>query len=230
MKNKFGEVDVWEKEYVRFEGWNTLRQRRIQKKEARLIARWLIAQQLPHYDILEIGCGNGYVGICVIKILKEHAMSFSYHFTDLLPRCIERTRKQVCNAGMSENGLRFSVLDVYQAEQVLGAESQQIIISTGFASAATHKDAIPVVARILQKDGLLIADFVNNMSLSIFLTSVLRSIKRYKEYRRGIGKSYHFGILGVRDFFARYGLHLIEHRALRVRRNPIVCMFKKTII
>lgn len=227
MTQKTGDSDKWKGEYVRFGGWNTQRQRRIQEKEARLIFKWLIELNLSRYDILEIGCGNGYVGIRVAELLTEKAVPFCYHFTDLLPQCVAQTRGLAQRSRVSETDTRFSVLDVYRLDQTFEKESQSIIISTGFASAATYQAAVPFVSKILKEEGVLIADFVNNLSLLVFLSTPVRSLSRLRQYRSGSGKSYHFGILGIRNFFTKNRLHLVKSRALRIRRNPLVCMFIK---
>ncbi len=224
-----GDLKKWRGEFLRFGGWSTPSQRRIQALEARRVAHWLLERNLVHYPIIEIGCGDGFVGLCIIRILQKHGKTFSYHFTDLLPECIDAAQKNVAGAGLPVQGVQFSTLDIFCARKTLGLSSCAIIVSTGFASAATYKDAVPEVVALLQPGGILIADFVNHLSLFSVLLSPWQSVLRFREYLKSTGKYYHFGILGIRDFFGENGLHLVRHSALRMRRNPILCMFEKRL-
>lgn len=65
------------------------------KKEARQILNWLSALDWPHLDILEIDCGNGYLGLRILDELERRNRSFTYTFSDLLEECLEVSQKTV---------------------------------------------------------------------------------------------------------------------------------------
>lgn len=224
--------EKWLESSKRFSGWDTSKQRDVQQEEANLTAKWLLALKLPQYDILEIGCGNGFFGKILIEKLLAAGAPFTYHFTDFLPECLDKAKDTTRALGVSEK-LSFSVLDVYEIDSITPPSSQQIIVSTGFASPATYAQAVPKVARVLKKDGILICDFVNHFSPLVFLSRPFYSIKKlaHSIYVLLTGGSaeerYHFGIFGVRSFFKTHGLTLKSAAAIRFRRNPIICMFWK---
>ena len=112
---------------------------------------------------MEIGCGNGLLGKLIIKDLVKQKKDFSYCFTDLVTDCLKKTEKNVGKFSKLVQ-VSFKQLDVYQADKQLGKETQQVIISTGFAAAATYKQAVPKVTKTLRKRGVLIADFINHFS------------------------------------------------------------------
>lgn len=221
-----GDVYKWRDAFAHFDAWDTPRQRKVQEQEARVITRWLIDLRLPRYDILEIGSGNGRVGKTVSKELLERGVDFSYCFSDLLPECVEKSRDTMKDF-TEPHRLSFMVLDATEANRVLGERSQTIIISTGFVSAATSKHTLPSIAKTLKNDGVLIVDFINHFSPLVFLSQPIRSLQRAWNYTRNKGKSYHLGSFGIKEFFVAHGLLRVRHRAIRLRMNPLLYMFRK---
>jgi predicted O-methyltransferase YrrM len=222
-----GDASKWKKQFDDFKAWDTPRQRSVQEREARVIVSWLVGLKAPRYDILEIGCGNGLVGKRIIEGLIAAGADFSYCFSDLLPQCLETSRLTLGEAARDPR-ISFITLDVYEADAVLKKGSQQIIISTGFASAATYRAAVPVVAALLREGGMLIADFVNILSPVVFFARPIELTKQLIATVRGSGSAYHMGHIGIKKFFAQHGLSLVACRSLRLRRNPIMCMFTKS--
>ncbi len=222
-----GDISKWRDAFDRFGSWDTDRQRKVQEREARVILGWLLELGLDRYDILEIGCGNGRVGECIVQGFLERGIDFSYCFSDLLLESVERARSNLAHFSDPDK-LSFRTLDVFDAETVLGKASQHIIVSTGFVSAATQRLAIPIVASLLEKGGVLIGDFINHFSPAVFLSRPVSSIMGVWKYIKGTGKSYHLGIFGIRSAFGAVGLTLERSRTIRLRRNPIICMFRKT--
>ena len=224
MNQKQGDPHKWREFFHRDEKWDTKTSRKIHIKEAAQILKWLLALDLPKYNILEIGCGNGNIAKIVIDELERRGLDFTYHLTDLVPECLEFTKKRLQNV-KDPKKLKFSILDVYQAAKTLGKESQSIIISTGHEAAATYKDAVPEVAKILKKDGVLICDFINHKSISLFLrrfpTFFLRLIKVIPL------KSYHFGKTGIKEYFAKHDLQMLGLKNLGLWSMPLLGMFKK---
>lgn len=221
-----GDILKWRDAFDRFGSWDTRRQRKVQEREAKVILGWLLDLKRDRYDILEVGCGNGRVGEYIVQNLLDRKIDFSYCFSDLLPESVERARSNLARFPEPDN-LSFRTLDIFEAEMALGKGSQYIIISTGFVSAATQRLAIPVVASLLERNGVLIGDFINHFSPAVFLSRPLSSIVGIWKYIKGTGKSYHLGIFGIREAFGAQGLKLERSKAIRLRRNPIICMFKK---
>lgn len=223
-----GDSIKWRKDFDAFDRWDSPQQRSVQKKEADVILKWLLELSRGHYAITEIGCGNGYVGSLIVQGLAAAGKPLSYRFTDILPECIECSKETVRRMVGLDPRVAFSTLDVYRAVDIYGPSSQDIIISTGFASAATYKDVIPLVAKLLKEDGVLISDFVNHASPVLFFANPVLSIKRLARFLSRVGKMYHFGVFGLKRVFGAEGLRLVRHRTVRFRRNPLLCMFIKS--
>lgn len=223
--------DKWRKVSQDNQFWNSKKARSVQHRESEVIIKYLTSLNLSRYDILEIGCGNGYVGLCICRYFKENDIKFTYHFTDLLDECVHKTQETLESFKLKD-AITCSVLDIFNADHVISKGSQAVIISTGFASAATYKSAVPTVAKFLKKEGVLIADFVNNMSPPLFIRHPIKSISRIwsldRDAKSSESKYYHFGILGIRRYFKMHGLNLVKSRSIGLMKNPIICMFKKT--
>ncbi len=218
MKN---DIQKWRTLFESYNAWDDKRARRVQGIESKVILRWLLDLKLPKYEILEVGCGNGYMGSLISSYFLKHNIDFKYHFTDLLPECIETTKKNL-SSFPNQSLLRFSVLDVLKIDEVLGVGSQKIILSTGYASAATYKDAVPVVARSLGHKGILICDFVNHLSPIVFWINPRRRIKYFLDAIKGKN-----AFKEQKKVFVMNNLHFIKSKIIRFRRNPIVAMFQK---
>lgn len=222
-----GDISKWRDAFDRFGSWDTDRQRKVQEREARVILAWLLDLKRDRYDIFEVGCGNGRVGEYIAQGLLDREIDFSYCFSDLLPESVERARSNLARFAAPQK-LSFRVLDIFEAETVLGKASRQIIVSTGFVSAATQRSAIPIVASVLRDGGILIADFINHFSPVILFSRPLASFVGIWRHIKRTGKSYHLGIFGIKQAFEAAGLILERSKAIRLRRNPIICMFRKT--
>jgi SAM-dependent methyltransferase len=190
-----------------------------------VILEWLLALNYDSYSILEIGCGTGYLGKLIIEGLLKSNKAVEYEFSDLLPECIRLSKEMVKELESKTCRIRFRVLDVYEIEEKLMPGSQSIILSTGFASAATYVNAVPKVAQVLDKNGVLICDFVNNFSPLLFLNLPLF-------FRNFLGflwkkKPYFFGKLGLKSYFGSHQLEIVRSQTLNWKRNPILMQFKK---
>lgn len=220
-----GNVRKWKKAFREHNKWNGRSARRVQKLEAKIILKWLTKLDRAEYRILEIGCGNGLVGRTIIEGLKKSGKVFSYHFTDLLNECIELTKKTIGNLEQ-ESDIKLSLLDVYEADESLGENTQDIIVSTGFASAASYRGSVPMISKILKEDGILICDFVNHLSPFLLLRRP-HYLFQYLFNSKSPLDSYHFGIIGIRNFFKNHDLVLVQSDTLTWKRTPLLCMFQK---
>jgi len=225
-----GDVSKWENVSKREQYWNIGRARKIQELESQKIIQWLIDLKLSKYQILEVGCGNGYLGYLIISALRERSFPVSYQFTDLVEECLKRTEKRLRKLSDGQ-GISFKKLDVFLIDKALGSESQEIIISTGFVAAATYKQAVPKVAKVLKPKGILICDFVNHFSLPIFFENWQRSIQGMRSAKANAknpdSKNYHFGKKGIKEYFGAFGLELVKMTTIDWRRNPLLTMFRK---
>ncbi|EKD48012.1 MAG: hypothetical protein ACD_65C00165G0001 [uncultured bacterium] len=217
-----GDKQKWLEAFIKHHRWDGDKAKKIQELEARNICKWLLDLDLQKYDVLEIGCGNGYLGKMIIKELADKKKVFTYHFTDLLEECIDTTKKTL--EGVPNGNIKFDTLDVYKINEKIKPRSQGIIISTGFASAASHKDAVPLVSETLREGGILICDFINHLSPILFIMQLPKYILNCTKR----SKSYHFGKIGIKKFFRSSNLELLKSKTISFRRNPILCMFKKT--
>lgn len=210
--------------------WDSEKAKKIQKTESRIIIKWLKDLKLPRYDILEIGCGNGYVGREIADWLLSEGLEFTYHLTDLLPTCLEKTKENFSDFAARDK-IKYSLLDIYEADKILGEKSQKIIISTGFASAASYKNAIPITSKLIENGGILISDFINHFSPLVFLLNGKKSFTRLVNLKKHMNdpnsKYYHFGRKGIKEYFGSHGLDLIKMKTVGLRRNPLIAMFRK---
>lgn len=86
-----------------------------------------------------------------------------------------------------------------------------VILSFGRACAASYKTVAPEVARITKPGGLVIMDFINHRSLYDLLRR--RNWKRLLTHKKLLAeneKYYHFGRTGIAEFYAQYGLRMLE--------------------
>lgn len=225
-----GDLSKWLKIGQELNYWDSQKAKAIQQKEAEIISHWLKGLNLPSLDILEVGCGNGFLGKLIIQDLIKQKKKFSYCFTDLIPECLNKTKVTLGRFGKLPQ-VSCEQLDVYQIDKKLEKESQQIIISTGFAAAATYKQAVPKVARVLQRGGILICDFVNHFSPAVWLPQPLSVVKLLLKFRKEsqdpAGKRYHIGRIGIKECFKKFGLTIGDMTSVGWRRNPLLVLFTK---
>ncbi len=225
-----GNVEKWREAFVQEAGWDNSTYRTIQAAEFDHVLNWILELNLDRYDILELGCGNGLLAYLICDRLLKSGTDFSYRVTDLLPEAVEATRKRF--QGFPEiDRIAFQTLDIYEIVERLGAESQSLIVSTGHASAATYRRAVPLAAQTLKPGGVLICDFINHFSPRRFFPNVPGSLRRLVDVSRRRHEEsmdlYHFGRLWVREFFARFGLRLVRIKGIGWLNYPLLALFEK---
>ena len=150
-----GNVDKWREAFRHEEGWNNRTYQAIQRAEAPLIAGWLKGTGLDRMEILELGCGNGLLASLLCRWLAKEGIDFSYRVTDLLPEAVDSAREKFRDFPQPER-ISFQSLDIHDLVKDLGPASQSLIVSTGHASAASYRWAVPLVAESLKPGGTLI--------------------------------------------------------------------------
>jgi len=196
----------WRRAFFKSESWNSPKAQKVQKIEAEIALQWLLGMGLERYDILEIGCGGGSFGYAVVSYLLAQGIPYSYCFSDIVPECIEQAKIKMADLNQT-GGVTYRILDVFTLDKAIDCSSQDIIISTGYASAATYKDAVPVVSRVLKPEGVLICDFINHFSPLLMAQKFPGSFSQALNALRGKGSSspkhYHFGRLGIKNYGPR---------------------------
>ena len=225
-----GNVEKWREAFVEESGWDNSTYRAIQAAEFGHVLKWILELRRERYDILELGCGNGLLAFLICDELRKSKADFSYRVTDLLPEAVEATRRRF--EGFPEiDRIGFTTLDIYEIVDQIGPGSQSLIVSTGHASAATYRRAVPLVAQTLRPGGVLICDFINHFSPRRFFPNVPGSLKRLLDVRRRRHEEsmdlYHFGRLWIREFFGRSGLRLVWLKGIGWLNYPLLAMFEK---
>ncbi len=141
--------------------------------------------------ILDIGCGFG-----LIDIFLAQKMSHNLIICDISEIALDQAKKNIKAAGL-ENRIKIEKKDVYNLDYP--DNYFDVVLSFGYASAATYPGVQQEVHRILKPNGILIIDFINHLSLYRLLFSPLRIWKDFLEYCQK--KSYYFGILGIKKYF-----------------------------
>ena len=220
---KNDQIKKWVSEFRVRNNWDSAKQRKVQEKEAKYIYNFFKKIALPNKNILEIGSGNGYLGAYLIELFSKNE-KIKYTFSDLIPECVELCKKNTVL--LKNDNIFYKVLDVYNPGNISG---YNIIISTGYASAATYKEAVPILAKNIQSGAYLICDFVNHFSIFVFFQHPYNRLKQFIKYllKKSDKKNYHFGKLGIKNYFGVYDLKLVKINSLRFRRNPFIAVFKK---
>ena len=225
-----GNVDKWREAFRDEEGWNNRAYQAIKHAEAPLIASWLRQMGLKRVDILELGCGNGLLALLLCRRLAEEGIDFSYRVTDLLPEAVDSAREKFRDFPQPRR-IGFQALDIHDIIPELGRASQTLIVSTGHASAASYRWAVPLVAESLKPGGTLICDFINHLSPRRLLPNLPGALARFNQVRTHRQEPemdlYHFGRFWVADYFGQYGLKKVRFKGVGWLNYPLLAMFKK---
>lgn len=223
-------IKKWKGISKRYQFWDSKKARKTQRLESEIIIKWLKNKGCSSYSILEIGCGNGYLGKQIISYFLKSMVNFKYNFTDIIPENLEKTKENL-DYLKTNKGVKLSILDVFLIDKVLAKDSQDIIISTGFTAAATYKQAVPKVAKVLKPGGVLICDFINHFSLPVFLSEFPKILTRLVCLKNNaldpLSKRYHLGKFGIKEYFGLYNLNLEVIKPIGWGKNPLIAMFIK---
>jgi SAM-dependent methyltransferase len=154
--------------------------------------------------VLDLGCGHG----------------------DLTPLLLAEPRLEIVGLDLSAAALgqfrarlgarlpdRLTLARASVYELPFADATFDVVVSFGYASAASYEGAEWEVARVLRPGGVAVVDFVSP-SLYRWLVSPLPTWRWYRRYRDPAQAQYHFGRLGLREHFGPAGLRLEAIRYL----------------
>ena len=151
--------------------------------------------------LLDIGCGFG-----EIDVLLAQNTNFKIIGCDISKRCIDVAREKVKSYGFEER-IKIEEGDVFHL--AYPDNYFDVVVSFGYASAATYKGAQSEVARVLKSGGLLICDFANLLCIYKIMNVPLR----WKRLINEEGKHYNtLTARGIEEYFGRYQLKFVSQR------------------
>jgi len=149
--------------------------------------------------VLDIGCGNG-----IIDIMLANQTNFKITGCDISDVALNEAKK---NAEKERATIIFEKQDVFKLDYP--DNYFDVVFSFGYASTASFRGAQERIYRILKPGGLLILDFVNHLSLYKVLR-FRKNLIRFRVYKNEKTKYYHFGGLGIREYFEKIGFSFVS--------------------
>ncbi|MBD3207833.1 MAG: methyltransferase domain-containing protein [Candidatus Nealsonbacteria bacterium] len=125
--------------------------------------------ELERGKLLDIGCGFG-----EIDLLLAQYTDFEITGCDISETALDNARQNVKKAGL-ESEIKIEKADVYNFHYP--DNHFDVILSTGYVSAATYPGVQKEVARVLKPGGILVCDFINHLSLYKILKAGIRILK-----------------------------------------------------
>ncbi|MCC7372951.1 MAG: class I SAM-dependent methyltransferase [Chloroflexi bacterium] len=148
--------------------------------------------------VLDLGCGHGDLTPLLLNESRLEIVA-----VDLSAAALGQFRAR--QAGRLPDRLRLTRASVY--ELPFADAAFDVVVSFGYASAASYAGAESEVARVLRPGGLAIIDFVSP-SLYRWVAAPRATARWLQRYRDPSQEQYHFGRLGLREHFAPARLHL----------------------
>jgi|GEM_PF-1226602 len=119
--------------------------------------------------LLDIGCGFG-----EIDLLLSQYTDFEITGCDISETALDNARQNIKKAGLGSE-IKIEKADVYNFHYP--DDYFDVILSTGYVSAATYPGVQKEVARVLKPEGILVCDFINHLSLYKILKAGFRILK-----------------------------------------------------
>jgi SAM-dependent methyltransferase len=154
--------------------------------------------------VLDLGCGHGDLTPLLLEDPRLEIVGL-----DLSAAALDRFQTRLGRRLPARLGLTQA--SVYELPFQDGAFD--VVVSFGYASAASYTGAEWQVARVLRPDGVALVDFANP-SLYHWLAAPGPTIRWLQRYRDPTQAQYHFGRRGLRRHFEPTGLRLDAVRYL----------------
>jgi SAM-dependent methyltransferase len=146
-------------------------------------------------NLLDIGCGFGEIDILLAK-----KTNFKITGIDISKNALNIFNEKILKKELT-NKINIEEGDVYNLKYP--DNYFDIILSFGYVSAATYNDVQKEVYRVLKPGGILICDFINELSFYKFLNTLKRTLK-------GKRIPYFINSSGIRNEFEKNNLILKE--------------------
>ena len=177
--------------------------RRTAEETLRLLAPELA--RLPaggRLRVLDLGCGHG--DLTPLLLLRDSRLEIVA--MDLSAAALGQFRARLDGPpSLADDRLALTRASVY--ELPFADETFDVVVSFGYASAASYEGAEWEVARVLRPGGVAIVDFAKP-SLYHWLAAPGPTWRWLQRYRDPAEAQYHFGWRGLRAHFEPAGLHL----------------------
>lgn len=183
----------------------TLTCRRTAEEALGLIAPEL-ARLVPgsRLRVLDLGCGHGDLTPLLLEDQRLEIVAL-----DLSSAALEQFRERL--GERCQERLRLARASVY--ELPFRDATFDVVVSFGYASAASYDGAEWEVARVLRPGGVAVVDFANP-SLYHWLAAPRLTSRWLRRYRDSSHAQYHFGQRGLRQHFGRASLQVEAIRYL----------------
>jgi ubiquinone/menaquinone biosynthesis C-methylase UbiE len=186
----------------------------------RIVLDWINSESAS--KLLDIGCGYG----GFTKILSDKT-NLKITAIDMEDEAISKTKEKLSGTDV-----------VVEKQDVLnmsyGDESYDIVLSTGYTSAATLPGAIGEVKRVVKPGGILILDYLRFYNMYyLFSGNLFKRLFRYLSKKDT--DQYYFGIFGLRNYLEKEaGLKIEEIKSFYtyppfLKSNKSKFLFEKTI-
>lgn len=188
-----------EKEKEKWEEFNKLNQFGSVKRATHILTVKNTLQLIKDKNeglVLDVGCGFGEIDTLLAK-----STNFKIIGCDISPTAVKAAQNNVKIAQL-EDRVTIEEGNVYNLKYP--DNYFDIVVSFGYASAATYPGAQKEVARILKPGGILVCDFINRLSIYKFLNTL-------KRVSTG-SKAYYITLNGICKEFEKYGLYFLAQR------------------
>jgi len=185
----------------------------------KIILKWLKKEKKE--KLLDVGCGYG-----ILTKLIRNKCDAKITAIDYDSESLEKAKRTL--EGTDVKVEKQNILDLPYADNTF-----DILISTGYTSAATLPGAIKEVKRVVKPNGLIILDYLRFYNLYyLFSGNFFNRLKRYR--KKEDESQYYFGKLGLKKYFEQEnGLKIEEIRSFYsyppfLKSNKQKLLFEKT--